>query len=129
MLEVTGSVPLGAAPVVRAVAVVNPTLFFAQSLKDALVARGIAVRGPAVDFDDVAAEIVAAGGLAQPRVLASTQSPPLREIATVLMKVSQNLYAETLLKTVGAARGGLGTVAAGRDACCKDCSNAGAYRG
>jgi len=113
ILEVTGRVPLGSAPVVRAVAVVNPTLFFAQSLKDALVARGIAVSGPAADFDEVAAEIVAAGGLAQPRVLVCTQSPPLSEIATVMMKVSQNLYAETLLKTVGAARGGLGTVAAG----------------
>jgi PBP4 family serine-type D-alanyl-D-alanine carboxypeptidase len=40
-------------------------------------------------------------------------SPPLREIATVLMKVSQNLYAETLLKATGAARGGLGTFEGG----------------
>src|SRR4051812_25327099 len=30
-----------------------------------------------------------------------------------LMKTSNNLYAETLLKTVGAAHGGLGTVASG----------------
>ena len=36
------------------------------------------------------------------------------------MKVSQNLYAETLLKTIGAARGGLGTVAAGQS-CCAAC--------
>jgi serine-type D-Ala-D-Ala carboxypeptidase/endopeptidase (penicillin-binding protein 4) len=34
----------------------------------------------------------------------------------VLMKVSQNLYAETLLKAAGAATGGLGTVPAGRRA-------------
>ncbi len=46
-------------------------------------------------------------------MLASTQSPPLREIETVLMKVSQNLYAETLAKAVGAARGGLGTYEGG----------------
>jgi len=38
----------------------------------------------------------------------------LREIATVLMKVSQNLYAETLLKALGAARNGLGTAEGGR---------------
>jgi D-alanyl-D-alanine carboxypeptidase/D-alanyl-D-alanine-endopeptidase (penicillin-binding protein 4) len=43
-----------------------------------------------------------------------TQSPTLREIATVLMKVSQNQYGETLLKAVGAKRGGLGTTRAGR---------------
>ena len=40
-----------------AVAVVNPTIFFAQSLKDGLIARGIAVSGAAVDLDDVAAEL------------------------------------------------------------------------
>jgi D-alanyl-D-alanine carboxypeptidase/D-alanyl-D-alanine-endopeptidase (penicillin-binding protein 4) len=34
----------------------------------------------------------------------------------VLMKVSQNLYAETLLKAAGRAQGGLGTTAAGRAA-------------
>jgi PBP4 family serine-type D-alanyl-D-alanine carboxypeptidase len=44
----------------------------------------------------------------------STKSPPLRDIATVLMKVSQNLYAETLLKALGAAGGGLGTAEGGR---------------
>ena len=113
ILEVTGRVPLGSGPVVRSVAVVNPTLFFAQSLKDALAARGINASGPAADFDDVAAEIAAHGGPGMPRVLVATQSPPLSDIATVMMKVSQNLYAETLLKTIGAARGGLGTVAAG----------------
>jgi D-alanyl-D-alanine carboxypeptidase/D-alanyl-D-alanine-endopeptidase (penicillin-binding protein 4) len=46
----------------------------------------------------------------------TTQSPTLREIGTVLMKVSQNLYAETLLKAVGASRGGLGTWNSGRNA-------------
>jgi D-alanyl-D-alanine carboxypeptidase/D-alanyl-D-alanine-endopeptidase (penicillin-binding protein 4) len=112
VLEVTGMIPLGGATVQRPVAVVNPTLFFVQSLKDALAAHGIRVLGPAVDYDDVAPEL--AGSVAGvPQVLVSTQSPPLREIAGVMMKVSQNLYAETLLKTVGASRGGLGTVAAG----------------
>lgn len=112
VLEVTGMIPLGAPPAQRSVAVVNPTVFFVQSLKDALAARGIVVLGPAVDYDDAAPELQASAPAA-PRVLASTVSPPLREIAAVMMKVSQNLYAETLLKTIGATRGGLGTVAAG----------------
>ena len=110
VLEVTGSIPLGAQSATRTVAVVNPTVFFAQSLKDGLVARGIPVAGQAVDFDDIAAEMP--GGSV--RVLATTPSPPLREIATVLMKISQNLYAETLLKALGAARNGLGTAEGGR---------------
>ena len=114
VLEISGSLPADAPPVTRTVAVVNPTQFFAQSLKDALIARGIAVTGDAVDLDDIS--YVDAEAHAERRVLATTTSPSLREIATVLMKVSQNQYAETLLKTLGAAAGGLGTTAAGRRA-------------
>jgi D-alanyl-D-alanine carboxypeptidase/D-alanyl-D-alanine-endopeptidase (penicillin-binding protein 4) len=109
VLEIFGSIPAGATADVSSVAVVNPTVFFAQSLKDGLSARGIAVAGDAVDFDDVAATTATA----ERRVLVTTQSPPLTEIATVLMKVSQNLYAETLSKALGASRGGLGTWAGG----------------
>ena len=115
LLEITGAIALGASAVTSTVAVVNPTLFFVQSLKDGLAAHGIDVTGPAVDFDDVAAEFAAPTPTPDsPRILAATSSPPLRDIAVVLMKVSQNLYAETLLKTMGAARGGLGTIAAGQ---------------
>jgi D-alanyl-D-alanine carboxypeptidase/D-alanyl-D-alanine-endopeptidase (penicillin-binding protein 4) len=110
VLEVMGSIPLGASPDTRGVAVVNPTMFFAQSLKDGLAARGITITGEAVDFDDIAAEMPTGDR----RVLVTTTSPPLREIATVLMKVSQNLYAETLLKALGAAQNGLGTAEGGR---------------
>ena len=111
ILEVTGMIPAGGKPVTRSVAVVNPTLYFAQSLKNALVARGIHVSGDAADLDDLAAELEPH---LERRVIVSTTSPPLRTLATVLMKVSQNLYAETLLKAAGRARGGLGTTAAGR---------------
>ena len=113
VLEVSGVIPEGAPSVTRSVAVVNPTIFFVQSLKDALVARGITVSGEAVDLDDVAAEI---GPYVERRTITSTESPPMRSMAAVLMKVSQNLYAETFLKAVGRAKGGLGTTAAGREA-------------
>jgi D-alanyl-D-alanine carboxypeptidase/D-alanyl-D-alanine-endopeptidase (penicillin-binding protein 4) len=113
ILEISGSVPARATPLRRAVAVANPTLFFAQSLRDALISRDITVAGAAADFDDVSGEFVAAR---ERRVLVSSQSPPLREIAIVLMKVSQNLYAETFLKTLGAADGSLGTTPGGRAA-------------
>jgi D-alanyl-D-alanine carboxypeptidase/D-alanyl-D-alanine-endopeptidase (penicillin-binding protein 4) len=114
VLEITGSVPLpsgpDSAPVVRGVAVVNPTLFFAASLKEALRARGIAVDGDAADADDLPV-------MPPPdarRILLQSPSPPLRDIATTMMKVSQNLYAETLLKATAARDGGLGTTAGGR---------------
>ena len=114
-VEISGTIPLGAAPVRRTVAVLNPTLFFARAVKDALSARGVEVRGDAVDGDDIAAELVATAS-AERRVLARTESPPLRDIATVLMKVSQNQYAETLLKALSAKEGHIGSTDAGRDA-------------
>ena len=106
----TGSIPLGTQTVNRSVAVVNPTVFYAGALKDGLIARGISVSGDAVDFDDIAAEMPST----ERRVLVTTQSPPLRDMAIVLMKESQNLYAETFLKALGAAKNGLGTTEGGR---------------
>jgi D-alanyl-D-alanine carboxypeptidase/D-alanyl-D-alanine-endopeptidase (penicillin-binding protein 4) len=52
-LRLVGTVPLGAPPVTRAVSVDNPTQFFVNALRDALIAHGIDVRGPAVDIDDI----------------------------------------------------------------------------
>ena len=114
-IEISGMIPADADPISRTVAVLNPTLYFAQNLKGALIARGIQVTGEAVDGDDIGQPLVPQGDAAR-RVLVTTTSAPLRDVATVLMKVSQNQYAETLLKALGAARGGLGTTSAGRRA-------------
>jgi serine-type D-Ala-D-Ala carboxypeptidase/endopeptidase (penicillin-binding protein 4) len=120
VLEVFGVVPLPppadpAATQVRTaarqVAVVNPTVYFVQSLKNTLVAQGIEVTGDAVDIDDLPASPAT-----DRRIIIRSESPSLREIASVMMKVSQNLYADTLLKALGAEVSGTGTVAAGRDA-------------
>jgi D-alanyl-D-alanine carboxypeptidase/D-alanyl-D-alanine-endopeptidase (penicillin-binding protein 4) len=111
VLVVTGSIAGDAQPASREVAVVNPAVYFAQAVKDALIARGIAVSGEAVDASDHPYSIPEGTP-----PLAVSVSPPVRDIATVMMKVSQNLYAETLLKAVGAAKNGRGTAEAGRAA-------------
>jgi serine-type D-Ala-D-Ala carboxypeptidase/endopeptidase (penicillin-binding protein 4) len=104
-VDVTGTIAVDARPVSRDVAVANPALFFAHSLLNALVERGIAVRGLPKELRDGKTPIAPL-----PRqTLVTTESPPLRDIATTMMKVSQNLYAETLLKAVGAAKSGVGT--------------------
>lgn len=109
-LELRGSIPLGSAPIGRAVSVDNPTLFFARAVRAALIARGIDVRGPAVDIDELGNR--PARTIAAP--LVTYRSPPLSTLALRLMKASQNLYAETLLKTIGAAAG-TPTFAGGRN--------------
>jgi D-alanyl-D-alanine carboxypeptidase/D-alanyl-D-alanine-endopeptidase (penicillin-binding protein 4) len=104
-----GSVPFGGTPTAHTLSVDNPTLFFVTVLRNTLIARGITVVGAAVDIDDISD----APKREAATVLLSHRSPPLSTLATTMMKVSQNLYAETFLKTIGAA-GGVATTAAGR---------------
>jgi D-alanyl-D-alanine carboxypeptidase/D-alanyl-D-alanine-endopeptidase (penicillin-binding protein 4) len=110
-LEVRGSVPVGSARAVRNISVDNPTLYFVAALRDALIADGIDIRGPAVDIDEVAAPPLRDRGT----LLLTHRSPPLSTLAETMIKLSQNLYAETLLKSLGAAAG-VGTAEAGRSA-------------
>jgi D-alanyl-D-alanine carboxypeptidase/D-alanyl-D-alanine-endopeptidase (penicillin-binding protein 4) len=96
-LVVGGTIAAGAAtPAVLTMSVDNPTLFFVRALRLALIARGIDVRGPAVDIDDVA-PLDERGATA----IAMHRSAPLSVLAVRLMRISQNQYAETFLKTLG----------------------------
>src|SRR5215475_191922 len=96
-LEIRGSVPLRMRPFSETASVENPTLYFVTTLRRALIDGGIDVRGPAVDIDDL--ESPPTRNAANPII--TYQSPPLSMLATTMMKLSQNLYAETLLKTIG----------------------------
>lgn len=109
VLEVFGSIPLGSQPIQQRVAVDNQTLYFASELRKALVAHGIAISGAAVDIDDLPVAPRTDGAVA----LASYKSPPLSALADTLMKLSQNQYAETFTKTLG-AHAGTPTFEAGR---------------
>jgi len=100
-LEIRGTIAVGAAPIVRNVSVVNPTLYFVNELRSALVADGIDVRGAAVDIGDLTGPPPRAQG----PPLVAYRSPPLSELASTMMRLSQNLYAETLLKTLGLSSG------------------------
>ena len=94
---VQGQIPAKAAPFVRTASVDNPTAFFASAFRAALVAEGIEVSGDAVDIDDFLSKPDLTGA----RVLISHKSAPLRRLAASMMRVSQNQYAETLLRAIG----------------------------
>jgi len=109
-LRLRGTVPAGRSGVTRTVSVDNPTLFIAGALRKALIAKGIAVSGESVDIDT----LPAAPDLSAAKALVTYTSPTLAEIGKVLLKVSQNLYAETLLKRLGSqAPGEAATTGAG----------------
>ncbi len=107
-LIVRGTIPVGSGEVVRTATVDRPALYFARMLRVTLAAKGIPVTGEAAEFEDV----YPTPPTEPVRVLLTHRSAPLAEIARVQMKVSQNQYAETLLRTLG-AQSGEGTATAG----------------
>ena len=95
-LTIAGSIAIGAPPARVSVAVGNPTLWFANALRHALIAAGIDVRGEAQDIDDVALEPL------EPErgdgILYIHRSPTLAALAQPMLKESINLYAEAALR-------------------------------
>jgi D-alanyl-D-alanine carboxypeptidase/D-alanyl-D-alanine-endopeptidase (penicillin-binding protein 4) len=96
-LDVRGTVPVGGSPIVRNVSVHNPTLYFVGALRAALMASGIEIRGPAIDVD----ELWDAAILDRRSIVLTHRSPTLAELSVTTMKLSQNLFAETILQAAG----------------------------
>jgi D-alanyl-D-alanine carboxypeptidase/D-alanyl-D-alanine-endopeptidase (penicillin-binding protein 4) len=96
-LIVRGQIPAKAAPFARTASVDNPTQFFANAFRGALISAGVQVDKGALDIDYVLPK----PDLASARTLALRRSPPLAQLAISMMKVSQNQYAELLLKAMG----------------------------
>ncbi len=113
-------------------AVEDPADFAAAALKQALMTRGIQVTGSATaahrlpngtgDFAaeraqplDLSPRVIAtvAAALQDRRVLATHLSVPMIEDITVINKVSQNLHAELLLRTLGRVLGNDGSLEQG----------------
>jgi PBP4 family serine-type D-alanyl-D-alanine carboxypeptidase len=92
------------------VSVPNPTLYFANALRDGLIRNGIDVAGPAIDIDDLDTPLDRSSAVLSTEI----SSRRLAAIGGTMMKLSQNLYAETLLKTIGVHASGVGSTAAGR---------------
>ncbi len=102
-----GTVPAGVPSFAIRGAVADPALGTARQLTEALAAAGVVVaQAPARRVPDGAANDVV-------QVLDTYRSPPLRELVRVTNQQSLNLYAEALLKTLGAQAEGEGTTAAG----------------
>jgi D-alanyl-D-alanine carboxypeptidase/D-alanyl-D-alanine-endopeptidase (penicillin-binding protein 4) len=75
----------------------KPTTFFVTAFRQALAAEGIDVAGDAVDIDELSRKPDQGDAV----TLATHKSPRLRELVASMMHVSQNQYAEILLKAAG----------------------------
>jgi D-alanyl-D-alanine carboxypeptidase/D-alanyl-D-alanine-endopeptidase (penicillin-binding protein 4) len=109
-IELDGTIPPTSQRILRNVSVPNPTTYFTNAARDGLMRNGVEVTGPAVDIDELDTPPD------RTTAVMSTQmvSKSLSVIAVTMMKLSQNLYAESLLKTVGSHASGVGSTAAGR---------------
>ena len=120
-LILSGTIGRTAPKVEEFVAVSEPALFAAEALKSQLEEGGVSVLGTAKaahrDLSSVPDPLQAPRVVSAPEgtELASLDSVPLYQIVQVVNKVSQNLHAEMLLREVGLATRGVGTLAAGLD--------------
>jgi serine-type D-Ala-D-Ala carboxypeptidase/endopeptidase (penicillin-binding protein 4) len=114
-----GEIRLNSPEWTGALAMDNPPWVAGEVFRDALQRNGIEVRGTVRVRERHPAEVpdLLRGALnekAQPvTVLASRDSLPLAESLKVTLKVSQNLHAEMLLRTLGRELRQLGSVEAG----------------
>jgi len=118
-----GTIPLGRTPVKLDLAMPAPAETAAETLKQLFEARGVRVTGDTRVHHAPPPETTASGEPILARtppppdpnanVLAEHVSAPLFEAVRITNKVSHNLHAELLLRTVGREKLGLGSTAAG----------------
>jgi len=96
VLKIRGQVALGAAPLAATAAVPNPTIFYLNAMREALLRHGIVIAGDIADVDAVAFP----PDLAKATLLLEDRSASLFEIVDTTNKWSRNLYAETLLRSL-----------------------------
>lgn len=104
-LDVWGEIPLGADEEQTAISISNPPPLAGELLRRALEARGISVRGR-VEVHHLSRIEAATAETPVPSpaariTLAENFSAPLREDLKTINKLSQNLHAEMLLRTLG----------------------------
>jgi D-alanyl-D-alanine carboxypeptidase/D-alanyl-D-alanine-endopeptidase (penicillin-binding protein 4) len=121
-LVVRGTVPAGGRDSIRDVSVPDPARFALLGLRQALTEAGIAVEGSILDQDDLppverSVTFEAGHGMMVQEGLTPVgelEGPPMSWLVMLTNKISQNTYAETLLRLVAAEREGVGSVARGR---------------
>lgn len=108
LIKVSGTVPLDYKPAgpEEAMTMEEPTLYASQLLLDMLNKEGILIRGRAVRDKKPG----------DAKLIATHDSPPMSQMISLLLKPSDNLIAECMLKNLGAQIKGKGSATAGADA-------------
>jgi D-alanyl-D-alanine carboxypeptidase/D-alanyl-D-alanine-endopeptidase (penicillin-binding protein 4) len=107
-----GSIPAGVGVIRDSVAIDDPAFYAACAFYDALTRHGVSISGKPVARHRMATEdyLPPVG-----TVVATRTSPPLTDLLQMMDKVSQNLYAEIMLREVGRFTRHTGTREAGME--------------
>lgn len=108
---IKGNIVVGSESFERSPTITNPTKFYVTVLKEVLEKKGIKVLGIPMDCDDI---LNYRDSIKVADTLIVHKSPPLKEVLKVLMKKSQNLYAETMVRILGLNKSGLGSFEEGK---------------
>lgn len=100
----------------------NPTLYFLDIFKECLEKNRIKFKGSLVDIDDWKGGDI---NYPQLNLVASFSSPPLKDIIYIMNRFSDNIVAESLLKTIAKEQTGSGSFQSGADILSKFSSKAG----
>ena len=101
VINLTGTLPLTSKQTKVYAALPNPAQFAAESFSEALKNAGIKVMGKA--------SIKSGGDYSQKELISAHESPALAELVKHTNKVSDNLYAEVLLRDISAYTDGNGS--------------------
>jgi len=104
--RIVGTIPPGKKQFVIKGSIPDPPLFLAYSLFNELSAKGVQAKNYRTTFKKER-------GYAKRKVVYQVKSPPLKEIIKKTNFESNNLYCETILKTIGSKEMELGSGAAG----------------
>jgi D-alanyl-D-alanine carboxypeptidase/D-alanyl-D-alanine-endopeptidase (penicillin-binding protein 4) len=108
--EIFGRISIVSGPLRYVVSVEDPAEYALSVFRARLERRGIEVEGPSSVVHNWNRQ-----SLRAPRLLASHTSPRMIEIVRVINKLSQNFFAEQVLKTLGAVFEGEGSFDEGAD--------------
>ncbi|HEY7680531.1 MAG TPA: D-alanyl-D-alanine carboxypeptidase/D-alanyl-D-alanine-endopeptidase, partial [Terriglobia bacterium] len=119
LLRMWGQVTERSAGWRRALAIEDPPRFAGEFFRQELARQGVEVKGNVVVRRLESSDVADLKGALRPpavargEVLATHESAPLAESLQVILKVSQNLHAEMLLRTLGRERRNVGSAEAG----------------
>ena len=101
ILEITGTMPIGDRGYRNSIAVSRPAQLFVEMLRQLLQQKGVTITGQNKVVNAAEKKSLAIASSVAPIEITKLESPPFSLIAAKMMKPSQNMYTETILRILG----------------------------